>query len=439
MDVRAFRCGLRTSRVAANAVAALVCALLVCVALPLCSPQKAFAWFNEVTDSNPAAQALGAYGAPIDGSQLPDGTYEVTAPTSSRMCVLYTNPADADARTPASKEKAIVIAEGGTLTAMFYISKAYTHLYWGTQEEAAAATNEDGTDPSAYIPGDPEDGYVPHLFALPIPALNTPLTLSAYSGGDHGWEEGKWYTREVVFIMTDAELEAAIQAAAGDGGDQPPDNPDDDSGTTTDEGNPGSQEGDLDNGQTSDGNVDDGSQVDPGNGDDDASSDDGDGEQGSGDGDDSDSDGSKEGSDDQAALTEDNVSLGDSEEDSGQTGGQNYTDDEPEQPDSQNQQANQTVSKESTPAEPAPLRGVRMNIVSPEGTVTVDVADPTDVPEVEKPLFTPQQMLAIAIAIAFALGLGLRVLTFFRGYESEAKDIVKPPSQPVIPGVSQTP
>ena len=186
-------------------------------------PGAAHAKFNDMTDSFPAAQDLGAYGAPIAGDQLPDGTYKVGARGTSRMCIMYTNPEDAEARD--SKEQAIISVEGGNITALFYLSKAYTHIYFGTQEQAAAATNEDGTDASAYIGGDPPEGYVPHLFAISVPALNEPITISTYSGGDHGLEEGKWYTRQFVFTMTEDELAAAIAGGQAEEpqGDSPSD------------------------------------------------------------------------------------------------------------------------------------------------------------------------------------------------------------------------
>ncbi len=203
-------------------------------------PPAAHAKFNDTTDYFPAAQEIGSYGAPILGSQLPDGTYKVGARGTSRMCILYTNPEDAEARD--SKEQAIINVSNGNITALFYISKAYTHLYMGTQEQAAAATNADGTDASAYIAGDPDEDYVPHLFIISIPALNEPITISTYSGGDHGIEQGKWYTRQFVFTMTDDELQAAISGepieetqstASSDSADKESEG---DSGTTSTEG-----------------------------------------------------------------------------------------------------------------------------------------------------------------------------------------------------------
>lgn len=190
-----------------GSLALFACAIaLVCGVLLV--PGQAHATFRDQTTSFPASQDLGAYGVPITGDQLPDGAYRVTARTSSRMCIMYTDPENAEARD--SKEQAIILVNGGSITAVFYLSKAYTYMYLGTQEQAAASTNEDGTDASAYIAGDPAEGYVPHLYYLSVPALNTPMTIATFSGGDHGIEGGMWYTRQVVFGMTDAEFQAIV-------------------------------------------------------------------------------------------------------------------------------------------------------------------------------------------------------------------------------------
>lgn len=180
-------------------------------ALVLAFPASAFAKFNEVAASYPAMQDLGTYDEPIRASQLPDGNYRVTARTTSSMCIFYTNPADADARD--SKEQAILMVKDGSMTAVFYASRAYTYFYLGTQDQAAAATNAEGTDASNYIAGDPSEGYVPHLFTMSVPALNTPITFATYSGGNNGNEAGVWYTRQVVFGMSVQEYQQIVLAA----------------------------------------------------------------------------------------------------------------------------------------------------------------------------------------------------------------------------------
>ena len=200
-----------------------VCAITLACGV-LLVPGQAHATFIDQTTSFPASQDLGTYGAPITGDQLPDGAYRVTARTSSRMCIMYTDPENVEARD--SKEQAIILVNGGNITAVFYLSKAYNYIYLGTQEQAAASTNEDGTDASAYIAGDPAEGYVPHLYYLSVPALNTPMTIATFSGGDHGIEGGMWYTRQVVFGMTDAEFQAIVSgepASENEGNEKTPD------------------------------------------------------------------------------------------------------------------------------------------------------------------------------------------------------------------------
>lgn len=175
-------------------------------------PTDAYAYYNEAADSYPASQDLGSYGEALSGSEIPDGSYVVGARTTSRMCLMYTNYDDAAARSASNRELAVIQVQDGTITVAFYLSSAYTRLYFGTQEEAAALS--DGEDDSAYLAGDPVEGYEPHLFAFTIPALNSPMTIATYSGGDQGWEKGRWYTRQVVFTASDSVYDAIANASA---------------------------------------------------------------------------------------------------------------------------------------------------------------------------------------------------------------------------------
>ncbi len=160
-------------------------------------PNAAYAWFNDVTDSYPATQEIAISGEVLTGADVPEGTYEISATTSSYMCKI-TN--------------VTLASVGGELWVTFNTSKAYNALYFGTAEEAAASTNADGTDMSAYYIADPFEGYVEHRFSIAIPALNTPLTIATFSGGSKGVEGGMWYTRTVVFASS-AEVEAAVTAS----------------------------------------------------------------------------------------------------------------------------------------------------------------------------------------------------------------------------------
>lgn len=194
---------------------AAVLAACAFAALLVAFPAPALALFNEPADSYPATQELegGGYsiGDVIYPADIPEGQIlRVVARTTSRMCVMYENAVDCDNQT--NKERALIMRQGNTIYVEFFMSKAYTYLYYpGTAEEAAALAPGDGTQPSpSYLAGDPASGYVPHRFSISIPALNSPVTMATFSGGNA--DRSQWYTRQVVFIPT-ADTLAAIEAA----------------------------------------------------------------------------------------------------------------------------------------------------------------------------------------------------------------------------------
>ena len=163
----------------------------------------AHAAYNDVAAVYPATQNL-EVGAYVDVADIPDGDYSIPAKTTSTMCIMY------DTVTGAANSAHLSVS-GGTATVTFAISGAYNAIFFGTAEEAAAATNEDGTDGSAYIFGDPPDGYEIHRMSIGIHALNDPITIATYSGGKP--DRPMWYTREFVFYSS-PEIEAAIEAGA---------------------------------------------------------------------------------------------------------------------------------------------------------------------------------------------------------------------------------
>ena len=406
-------------RICAGALAfafALVLALVVCCVFACVRPAPAYALFNKVADSFPAAQDLGSYGVPIYGDQLPDGSYQVGARTTSRMCILYTDAANAEARD--SKEQAIVLAQGGGLTAVFYISKAYTHLYLGTQEEAAALTNEEGTDASAYIAGDPDEGYVPHLFAIPIPALNEPITLATFSGGDKGIEGGAWYTRQVVFSMSETELQGYVAAAAGEG--DALDGGEADAGADADDESAGG--GDSDD--TSSTSVESADSSDAEDADSTGDSDTTEG-------------GWEDASAQNVALSANNVVAGTSGAGAGTSGAGSGAVDAAESdtedaggPASELDEAGEDASSQGAPVRGAgTMRGVRMNIAGTK--LVVDVSDEQlEAPdEAARPLLSTDQALALALVAAFTVGIAARVGAFAHAYERPAK----PPAAAVSP------
>ena len=360
------KCPIRV-RIAAAAICLVLLATLSGV-----FPSKAQAWFNDTANSFPATQGLGTFDDPIVGSQLPDGTYKVKARTTSSMCIMYTNPADTELRDPNSKEWAIISVDNGRITAVFYISRAYNYLYMGTQEEAAASTNADGTDASNYIAGDPPEGYVAHLFYMDVPALNVPITFSSYSGGLNGLENGVWYTREVVFGMSMAEYEQIIadwrQQQEPESEPQPESEPEPDQQPEESSGDQGQQ----------------------------------------------------------AVLEPENVNASNGNQGDAQNGGSAQTADD--QANTQEQGSGQTAGQ--TVPQTGGMRGVKMNIVSPnELTLDIEV-DPDSVQRSDEELalgLSPRQIIALVVVGLLIAGVLARVLVFHAGYER----VDGPPSAPL--------
>lgn len=346
-------------------------------------PSPAYATFADAAQSFPAMQDLGTFDDPIYGDQIPDGTYQVTARTSSSMCIFYTDPAHAEARD--SKEQAIISVENGNITAIFYISKAYNYLYMGTQEEAAAATNAEGTDASAYIAGDPPEGYVPHLFTMAVPALNVPITFSSFSGGDKGIERGVWYTREVVFGMSASELEAIVANAAGE-----PVEPEPEPEPENQAEEPATQEGVEEEAPAED--------EEP----------------------------TSEEDSVQPELRTDNVNTGEEGSGSG-SGDADAQAAEPSEEDGSGDSA-----KNAGNTIPVGAKATRMSIAGAAGSIDIELDAPEEAEDIEKPLLTARQILGLAWLGFLVAGIILRVALFKRGYDRVGRlSRGSPPEPPV--------
>lgn len=180
-------------------------------------PGRAFAYYYDFDTANTAQQEIATPGDPIPGAAIPDGVYLVGARTTSRMCILYPSLEDCEGNT--NREMCFISVEGGNMTAVFYISRAYTRLCMGTGEYAASLSDASGTNDAPYMVGDPADGYVPHLFTFPVNALNEPIVFAAFNGGsdNRSIAESKWYTRTVVFTPTED-----VMRAIGGGGNRNP-------------------------------------------------------------------------------------------------------------------------------------------------------------------------------------------------------------------------
>ena len=363
-------------------------------------PQRAYAWLNETADAFPAAQDLGSYGKPISGDELPDGVYKVGARTTSRMCILYTNPADAEARD--SKEQAVVSVNGGNMTAVFYISKAYTYLYFGTMEQAAAKTNKKGTDASAYIAGDPDEGYVPHLFTIPISALNEPMTIATFSGGEKGIEGGKWYTREVVFTMSNAELkqikaDAKAEEEAQQAQEEEARKAEEEAKKVAEEAKKTEEEA-----------VKKAEEEAKKTGEEEARK-----AQEEKDRKKAEETGQtqKSSSSSQPRLSENNVTTSDSR------------DEESEEQESQTEEPESPEATTRSAVSASELRGVRMNIVNPE--IVIDVSD-LEIKDVEgakaadEPLLTMEQIIALCFLAALAVGVVIRYVIHRRSFDPQS-------------------
>ncbi|MBR2522436.1 MAG: hypothetical protein IKE61_04865 [Coriobacteriales bacterium] len=203
----------------------LLTALFAAILMFAFAPSTAHATYADVAEKYSAGQDLPAHGDIVYGEDIPDGTYVVPAVTTSTMCIL-SHPNTGE------RNCCVIKVSNGNIVASFSFSKAYNAIFFGTAEEAAASTNDDGSDGSSYIFGDPPSGYVPHLFSITVPALNYPFELATYSGGTKSHDQAAWYSRKVILLST-PEIEDAIN-------NRPHDDSSDDPAPVTPGGNSGS-------------------------------------------------------------------------------------------------------------------------------------------------------------------------------------------------------
>ena len=209
------------------------CVLCACLWLygMLACPQTAFAWLYDVTDAYPASQAITITGDVLTAADIPEGNYSSTISCSSSMCK-FTN--------------VTVTSVGGELWVTFKLSSAYDALFFGTAEEAAACSDDQGDNYSPYYTSGSVGERADRQFSLPIPALNYEVTLATFSGGSQGTDKGLWYTRTIV-CNSSAEIDLAVETGRSPGssddegeGAEPDDSGEQgDSGTTDDPGEQG--------------------------------------------------------------------------------------------------------------------------------------------------------------------------------------------------------
>ncbi len=152
--------------------------LLLLLAVPLCSSAVEVKTDSSSqvagADEMAPAQTVGSEDmTPIYGSQITDGSYEITVESSSSMFRIT---------------KCLLTVTDGAMTAdMTLGGKGYLRLYMGTGEEAAAA------DASSYAEyQEAEDGS--YHYTVPVEALDKVVSCAAFSE-----RKQKWYDRDLVF------------------------------------------------------------------------------------------------------------------------------------------------------------------------------------------------------------------------------------------------
>lgn len=198
-----------------RAARATFAALLVCALTSFCAP-AAYAEYNIAAPSKDytAVDKVTVTGKAIKASQIPAGSYHITASTSSSM---------------ASMSNVVLTVSGGSMTVNFTLTPSYTAVYPGKPEEAASLSNDDGTEvSSSYIMGKLNSDGQTRNYTMAISALNSVLVYSAYNGNSKR-NSGMWYGRNVCFNSS-AEIDALVATSGGDDDDDADDPGKDDPG-----------------------------------------------------------------------------------------------------------------------------------------------------------------------------------------------------------------
>lgn len=205
----------QATHVLQRAARATFAALLVCALTSFCAP-AAYAEYNIAAPSKDytAVDKVTVTGKAIKASQIPAGSYHITASTSSSM---------------ASMSNVVLTVSGGSMTVNFTLTPSYTAVYPGKPEEAASLSNDDGTEVSpSYIMGKLNSDGQTRNYTMAISALNSVLVYSAYNGNSKR-NSGMWYGRNVCFNSS-AEIDALVATSGGDDDDDADDSGKDDPG-----------------------------------------------------------------------------------------------------------------------------------------------------------------------------------------------------------------
>lgn len=119
---------------------------------------------------------------PIYGSDIKDGTYDVTVDSSSSMFNIT--------------KCALTVSDGKMTAEMTMGGKGYLYVFMGTADEAAAA------DESRYIPYE-ENSDGEHTFTVPVEALDSGISCAAFSK-----KKEIWYDRTLLFRADSLPVEA---------------------------------------------------------------------------------------------------------------------------------------------------------------------------------------------------------------------------------------
>ena len=126
---------------------------------------------------------------PISGTDVKDGTYDVTVETSSSMFKI---------------DKAVLNVENGAMTAKLTISSnSYKALFAGTGAQAAKSK-----ETTYLFPETDADGN--QVYTFPVTALDEGLSCAAYSN-----RKEQWYDRQILF-RADSLPEGAVLVALPD-------------------------------------------------------------------------------------------------------------------------------------------------------------------------------------------------------------------------------
>ena len=118
----------------------------------------------------------------IYGSDIKDGTYDVTVDSSSSMFNIT--------------KCALTVSDGKMTAEMTMGGKGYLYVFMGTADEAAAA------DESIYIPYE-ENSDGEHTFTVPVEALDSGISCAAFSK-----KKEIWYDRTLLFRADSLPVEA---------------------------------------------------------------------------------------------------------------------------------------------------------------------------------------------------------------------------------------